>query len=179
MRNTTPTIKMFKLLMALTAFVVLTGAKGACFYAGPDTVVYERIEPHQPVIVDSTEAVYVEETITTTPTGATVVVTETTTTTTMPTYYGDLVVSYDFGGFTCGDMDIWTFDIALYDYAGFPVLQDFDLPCDIFSEIQIRDLEMGTYSLTMVGRDIFGYETLVADITFDHEDWITPLFIDL
>jgi hypothetical protein len=31
----------------------------------------------------------------------------------------------------------------------------------------------------MVGRDIFGYETLVADITFDHEDWITPLFIDL
>ena len=179
MKNATQMKKMFRLMIGLTGFVLLTGAKGACFYAGPDTVVYERIEPHQPVIVDSSEAVVVEETVTTTPSGTTVVVTETTTTTAMPVYYGDLIISYDFGGFTCGDMDIWTFDIALYDYAGFPVIQDFDLPCDIFSEIQIRDLEMGPYHLTMVGRDIFGYETLVADIEFDHQDWITPLFIDL
>ena len=175
----TQTAKIFRLLTALGGFVLLTGAKGACFYTGPDTIVYETIEPHPTTVVPAPgETVVVEETITHhSSDGSTVVVTETTTT--LPVYFGDLELTYDFAGFTCGEMNIWTFDMALYDWAGELILHEFDMPCDIYSQIQILDLEMGSYTMTLIGHDPFGYETLIADIEFYHEDWFTPLHLSL
>ena len=181
MMKATQTAKMIRLLIALGGFVLLTGAKGACFYTGPDTVVYETIEPAQTVVVaesvEPAETVVVEETTTHyTSDGSTVVVTETFA---MPLYYGDLELTYDFAGFTCAEMNIWSFDMALYDWAGNPVLQQFDMFCDIYSQIQILDLEMGSYTMTLIGYDPYGYEILIADIAFDHEDWFTPLHLSL
>ena len=45
---------------------------------------------------------------------------------------------------------------ALYDAFGYQFVMDFDLPCDIFSEMHIEDLEMGPYTLTLIGRDVSG-----------------------
>ena len=180
MFQSTSTTQMIRSTLAICGFILLTGAKGACFYTGPDTVVYER--GHGPVYGEPMpgESVIVEETITENPDGSTVIVTETTTTIqSMPVYLGDLMITYDFGGFTCMDMDIWSFDLALYDVFGQPIVMDFDLPCDIFSEMHIEDLEMGPYTLTLIGRDIFGYEMLIADVEFDHVDWFTPLHLSL
>ena len=179
--NTQPnTARIIRLSIALMAFVVLTEAKGACFYTGPDTVYYETVEPYETVYYEPSETVYVEETVTRDAYGSSVVVTETTTVSkSTPVYFGDIIISYDFDGFTCESMDIWGFDLAIYDWMGRPVVQEFDLPCDLMSEIQILDMEMGPYTLTLVGRDFWGFETLVADVSFTHEDWITPLYLNL
>ena len=89
MFQSTSTTQILRTVLGICGFVLLTGAKGACFYTGPDTVVYER--GHGPVYAETipAETVIVEETVTESADGGTVVVTETTTTIqSVPVYLG-------------------------------------------------------------------------------------------
>ena len=178
MLSTTQIMRIFRIACCIAGFVFLTGARGACFYTGPDLVVMETSYPahttHPPV---AEETVIVEETYYEDDGAVTTMVTETSTV--FPTYFGDLQITYDFGGFSCADMDVYTWDMAIYDWAGHPVIVEFGLPCDIYSQILVPELEMGPYTITLIGRDPWGFDTLTAYIAFDHEYWFTPLHLSL
>jgi len=165
------------MLALMVGFVILSGARGGCFYSGPTATVYETYEEPGYTVYETYEEpeVIVYETTPSTE----VIVVEEEEIYYETAYYGDLAIRYDFSGYSCWDMDVETLDIAIFDVYGNLIYEEWDDPCTVFNELYIADLDMGDYYVTMIARDYWGYEILYFDGAIGHYDYFTSVDISL
>jgi len=136
------------------ATLLLCGAYGSCRVQGPEIVTIET-----PTTITYETPIYIEH---------------------QPsTYYGDLSISYDFDGFSCWDMGIESMEFEVYDWAGYLVVEDWDLSCSPGSSLWIPNLELGNYWIVLSGRGYYGDIIQVFETHIEHNTTDTYLHVSL
>jgi len=130
------------------AFTLLTGARGGCI----------RYQSSELVTVSSEEIITVEPY---TPSETAWLDT------------GDLLVTYNFSGFNCWEMDVESIDISVSDSFGSPVVDVYDAPCSLLNELYLIEMPFDVYDVTAIARDAWGDEVLWYDGSVYHADDFT------
>ncbi len=80
---------------------------------------------------------------------------------------GDVALFYDFGGWSCWDLDVASLDVELYDSTGQLIAEAWDVPCDPLSPIEFYGLPWDTYEIDVFARDPAGWDVL------SYQDWFS------
>jgi hypothetical protein len=92
---------------------------------------------------------------------------------------GDLLITYNFSGYDCWEMDIESVDLSVSDSFGYPIVDVFDAPCSLLNELYLVNMPYDRYYVTAIARDGWGDEIVWYDGSVFHADAFTWMDVNL